>query len=103
MLRAASTYSIWESASVCARITLALPAQETRVRAKKIFTIPCPSVYITTIARRSEGKAMVTSASLIMKKSVFFPRNPLNIPSTVPNSREIRVGKSPMASETLAP
>ena len=96
-------YSISRRERVCERITRAVPAQETKVRARKMLTMPAPSVYMTTMARRSDGKAIVMSASRMMIKSAVLPRYPLIRPRTVPRARERKVGRRPMTRETLAP
>ena len=73
MERAASTNSFSFRDNVWDRTILAVPAQFTRLKAMKMFTRPPPMVYMTTMARRREGKASITSARRMMIKSVFPP------------------------------
>ena len=74
ILLAASTYSFFDSESVSERTTLDVDAQLTNDNAINIFISPPPIVYITTIARRSEGNASIISASLIIAKSILPPK-----------------------------
>ena len=73
LARAASMNSFSFSARVCARTTRATPAQPTRASAMKMLKRFAPSVYITTMASSSDGKAIIMSASRMTTKSVRPP------------------------------
>jgi hypothetical protein len=61
------------SASVCARTTRAVPAQLMMESAMKRFKSVPPRMYMTTIARSSDGNASTTSARRMMTPSTLPP------------------------------
>ena len=62
-----------------------------------------PNVYVTTIARMSDGNAMTISPSRISTVSILPPLKPAVTPTTVPNASAISVGTRPITSEMRAP
>ena len=96
-------YAFSRTTSTLPRIRRTKVGMSDTPTATMTFVEPWPRTATTTRARRTLGKAIITSTTRMIRRSVQPPPAPLTRPSTSPPVRAMATAPSPVISESRAP